>query len=412
MLEQRNLKLDLLALGVLALTIFLAASLLSYHSADAPSRLAYPEPAEVLNICGRSGALASAVLLSAVGLGAYYLVVSLAVLAAVLLARRQPGDPLLRLLGWLLSLVGFSTFSAMALTQLSPGPVIGPGGYLGAAGRGVLEMNFASVGAYILVISLIVGGLLLSTEYLLVRCVAWIVGVPLRKLGLSVFKAGNREGKAAAKPSRRVASAAMPEAGAEAGGEGENLTVRIGGRQAEEESAGAGEQSPSPDGQPSDASAVSAAAAKAAEKSDSPLRVNNRKTHRDELIHEIEETAKQGEPADYELPGVDLLLQSEPFCFDEQEKDVRRKAKILEKTFANFGFNVKVVEIETGPVIAQFEVELEAGLRLSRRSRAWPTTWRSPCGCPACESWRRFPARTPWASRCPTASGNWSASAR
>jgi len=45
---------------------------------------------------------------------------------------------------------------------------------------------------------------------------------------------------------------------------------------------------------------------------------------------------------------------------------VRRKAKVLEKTFADFGFNVRVVEIQTGPVIAQFEVELEAGLRLSR----------------------------------------------
>src|SRR6185295_2732196 len=50
----------------------------------------------------------------------------------------------------------------------------------------------------------------------------------------------------------------------------------------------------------------------------------------------------------------------------EHEKEVRRKAKILEKTFLNFGFKVKVVEIETGPVIAQFEVELEAGLRLSK----------------------------------------------
>ena len=45
---------------------------------------------------------------------------------------------------------------------------------------------------------------------------------------------------------------------------------------------------------------------------------------------------------------------------------MRRKAKILEKTFADFGFNVRVVDIQTGPVIAQFEVELEAGLRLSK----------------------------------------------
>ena len=66
------------------------------------------------------------------------------------------------------------------------------------------------------------------------------------------------------------------------------------------------------------------------------------------------------------MPSIDLLLEGESACTDELEKDVRRKAKILEKTFLDFGFRVKVVEIETGPVIAQFEVELEAGLRLSK----------------------------------------------
>jgi S-DNA-T family DNA segregation ATPase FtsK/SpoIIIE len=363
MLEERNLKWDLLALGALALTVFLSASLLSYHAADAPSRLVYPESAEVKNICGRSGALVSTLLLDALGLGAYYLVVSLAVLAAVLLARRPPGDPLLRLLGWLLSLAGFSTFSAMALPQLSPGPVIGPGGYLGTAGRGLLEMNFASVGAYILVASLIVGGLLLSTEYLLVRWFAWIFGVPLRALGRGVLKTGNRNEKAAVKSNRRGQSTSERPGADVEDDEQENLTVRIAGRQAEEDDDA--ESSPQ-DGKKNDQPATSAPAVKAAEPSDSPLRVRNRKSHREELIHEIEETAKQGEPADYELPGLDLLLASEPFCFEEQEKDVRRKAKILEKTFADFGFSIRVVEIQTGPVIAQFEVELEAGLRLSR----------------------------------------------
>ncbi|MFM9059117.1 MAG: DNA translocase FtsK, partial [Planctomycetaceae bacterium] len=40
--------------------------------------------------------------------------------------------------------------------------------------------------------------------------------------------------------------------------------------------------------------------------------------------------------------------------------------KVLEKTFAEFGFKVKVVEVETGPVISQYEIELEAGLRLAK----------------------------------------------
>jgi S-DNA-T family DNA segregation ATPase FtsK/SpoIIIE len=70
--------------------------------------------------------------------------------------------------------------------------------------------------------------------------------------------------------------------------------------------------------------------------------------------------------ADYLLPQVELLTESEEICCDDQAQEVRRKAKILEKTFADFGFNIRVVEIETGPVIAQYEVELEAGLRLSK----------------------------------------------
>ena len=37
MLEKRDLRLDLLALGLLALTVFLAASLLSYDRGDPPA---------------------------------------------------------------------------------------------------------------------------------------------------------------------------------------------------------------------------------------------------------------------------------------------------------------------------------------------------------------------------------------
>ena len=78
----------------------------------------------------------------------------------------------------------------MAAPQFSPGPVIGSGGYLGAAGQGWLEMNFASVGAYILTISLILGGILLSTDYVLLRILAWIFGKPTQNLGRGVMQAG------------------------------------------------------------------------------------------------------------------------------------------------------------------------------------------------------------------------------
>src|SRR5690606_12485720 len=62
----------------------------------------------------------------------------------------------------------------------------------------------------------------------------------------------------------------------------------------------------------------------------------------------------------------ELLVDAEPFSYEQQEQEVRQKAMQLETTFQNFGLNIKVVEVETGPVIAQYEVELEPGLRLSK----------------------------------------------
>jgi DNA segregation ATPase FtsK/SpoIIIE, S-DNA-T family len=69
---------------------------------------------------------------------------------------------------------------------------------------------------------------------------------------------------------------------------------------------------------------------------------------------------------EYVLPGIDLLIPGDEVSYDDQEAEVRRKAKVLEQTFKDFNLNIRVVEIETGPVIAQYEIELEAGLRLNK----------------------------------------------
>ncbi len=45
---------------------------------------------------------------------------------------------------------------------------------------------------------------------------------------------------------------------------------------------------------------------------------------------------------------------------------LRDRAALLEKTFTDFGLNVRVVGINTGPVVTQFELALETGLRLHK----------------------------------------------
>src|SRR2546421_12385750 len=59
----------------------------------------------------------------------------------------------------------------------------------------------------------------------------------------------------------------------------------------------------------------------------------------------------------------------QPFPYEEHEQQLRDKAGLLEKTFADFNLNVRVVGINTGPVITQFEVALETGLRVHKVTR-------------------------------------------
>jgi len=356
MFEERNLKLDLLALMLLALVIFLTAALFSYDPADPPSCLVYPPHLQIHNICGRSGAIVARGLFESLGIGAYYLMLSLTVLDAVLLMHRRISQPWLRAGGWMLSLVGLTALAAMALPQLSPGPVIGSGGYLGATGRGLLEMHFARVGAYIVAVSLLLGGLLLSTDYVLIRIIVWTISKPTRHFGRGVLQVGAAY---AQKLGRRRSDLDAYEPGEL----DDKVAVRISGRAIDEEDEAEDEE------EQSDQSGKDKNSVKVVPAGKSPAAkpaAKGKQADRQKLIEQIEAEKADQETSDYEMPSLDLLLPGGTYCFEEQEKEVRRRAKILEKTFLDFGFNVRVVEIQTGPVIAQFEVELEAGLRLSK----------------------------------------------
>ncbi len=69
--------------------------------------------------------------------------------------------------------------------------------------------------------------------------------------------------------------------------------------------------------------------------------------------------------APYQLPPRDLLEPPPPFPIQDHETQIHARAMLLERTLLDFGYKVRVVQIDTGPVITQFEIELEAGLRVS-----------------------------------------------
>ncbi len=391
MFENRNLASDLFALALLVAVVFLGIALLTYDPADplgepvsplnriyTPDLVVYPQNETVANGCGRWGAYAADLLLTALGVCAFYLLVSLAVLDYHLLRRREIDTPIVRAVGWVASLVGLAAIVAIVAPGLSPGPVIGSGGYLGAVAKGLLHTHFATTGSLILAASLFMGGLLLCTDYVLLRLIGTVLSVAL----LGPARA------ARLLPAPRKAKAKTERQ--EEDGEDQVLdefdevvSVRFRGRQtgdiAEDELSCLDEED-----EPSEAESAVASVGSLLKKSlalrksseapadedeaigDLRIRKPTDRNERAAVMQCLDEAARGGENLDYVLPSLDLLLPSDGFDFDEQEKEVRRKAKVLEKTFADFGFKVKVVEIETGPVVAQYEVELEAGLRLSK----------------------------------------------
>lgn len=394
MLENRNLRLDLFALALLVLVAFLGVALVTYSPADRVGELTpplnsiyqadalvYPAADKTGNACGRLGALVADVLLNALGLGAYYFVVSLATVNIVLLRRRKVSMPALRAVGWVASLAGVTTILALGIPDLSVGPVIGSGGYLGTLLGGLMKMHFAVPGGLILSAALLLGGLLLCTDYTLIRISGRILRIVFSGASAAKPRRRKRETTDDAAKTTKIATDDLVEESAdeEEDDEDEVVSIRIRGkRPIEDEPADdvAAESNAEQEVAAAKAEVVeqepvmikkNSLEKKSAVKSKPHFRIRRKPEHdRDEVMTQLDEAVRQDETSNYELPSIDLLLEGDDVCFDEQEKEVRRKAKILEKTFAEFGFDVRVVEIETGPVIAQYEVQLQAGLRLSK----------------------------------------------
>ena len=407
MFENRSIRIDLLTLALLAGTLLVGCSLASYDPADPPSTLVQPPRTEYQNACGPIGAYVSNFLFESVGLAAYYVLCSLAALSFVLLSGKGIDQPVLRAIGWALSLVALSALANLFLPNSTPGPEIGAGGILGAMGRVVLETHFAQAGAIILASSVLLAGWLLCTDYFIFHAAATttlLSGRGIMTLGhLGKTHATKRKSRPASDLQSAVGSevdseseedseyeyedeSAEEEEGEEAEEEWEYEEEDVEALDEEVESADEGPaltvrtpasklEADEPDAEEiiHEATDEETPASPLKTKLASALGIGKKKgllksSEREEVINQLEAADQQLPESDfnYELPPLELLLEADNVCYEEHEKEVRRKARILEKTFRNFGFNVKVVEIETGPVIAQYEVQLEAGLRLAK----------------------------------------------
>ncbi len=91
-------------------------------------------------------------------------------------------------------------------------------------------------------------------------------------------------------------------------------------------------------------------------------------------IVETKEIPKSAQPAapktvgEYRLPDLDLLTDPPQVPQSAIQSALMDGAKTLEETLADFGVNIKVVDIERGPVVTRYELQPAPGVKIQRIS--------------------------------------------
>jgi DNA segregation ATPase FtsK/SpoIIIE, S-DNA-T family len=318
--------------------VFLGLSLGGYDAADPPGWNASPRNEPPTNPCGPVGATLAHLLFIALGWSSWLLLLGLAVLNLLVCVRRPVPDRLGPSLGFGLVLVVTAGLIHKLAPHLEPSPPVGSGGYIGALVAVFLEVHFGPLGMRLILAASGLFGLALCHDVVFLwpfqEARAWIRNRlrsrPAGELalqsarGTATLRGEHEEWETAGLPpltatlSSTVVHPPIPFRNANDLPPSTALTP----------------------GQPSPRAPSSA--------------------------RELVPLAPGQLGSKFQLPPMELLEPPSAFPMQEHEAKIHSRAMLLERTLLDFGHQVRVVQIDTGPVITQFEIELEAGLRVSK----------------------------------------------
>ena len=317
---------------------FFALCLVGYDPADPPGHAVVPAHNPPTNLCGPVGATLAHALMMAVGRGSFVILYASTVLGLLVVRRRKLAEPGLQGVG-----VALVILVASALIQkVRPGslgvPVVGSGGYLGSATLAFVEGQFGSAGFCLTLAALGLVGLGLSRDFLFFEPIREASGLIRSLLGRGtppqVAPVADRAGIDA---SRLMLGEGVPRSAPIA-----RLAPPV---------------NRPPQVRPS--GLLEASGGTVAARSVPHLPQSG------PMVSPTSNVPGVPDDGGYHLPPVGLLEAGVPPVQEHQAK-VHARALLLEKTLLEFGCQVRVVQIDTGPVITQFEIELEAGLRVAK----------------------------------------------
>jgi S-DNA-T family DNA segregation ATPase FtsK/SpoIIIE len=340
MLVRQRLLRSAPALAFLLVNLFLALSLGGYDPADSPGTGAVPpnHSPYLSNPCGPVGATLAHVLFVSLGWTSWLALVGLVAVNVLVVAGRRVPDRAGPALGFGLFLAVAAGLVQKYAPGLWPSPPVGSGGYVGALVSSFLFSHFGPYGMLLIMLAAGAAGLVLCHDVVLTwpaqEATAWVRTRVLRRR--AVKGADLRPGDGLIVP---------PEVG--------EWTA----------------PGPVPEGLPM-RPVLARHALPPIMSADTSAMPTGGHTAPQAQVYTSGSTSGPGLQAlpgtAYQLPPRDMLEPPAPFPIQDHETKIHARAMLLERTLLDFGYQVRVVQIDTGPVITQYEIELEAGLRVSR----------------------------------------------
>lgn len=338
MIDRQRLARNAPAASLLLAILFVALSLVGYNPADPPRASVDPPNFPPANPGGPVGAAIASLLLQGVGWGAYLLLWSALATDFLIFRGRKVADLGVRGVGLGLVTTVVSSLAQRFAGGLGATPTVGGGGYLGAFTTSFLEGQFGLAGMLLVLSAMAVVGSAFCADALAI----W----PAREVSV-LFRGLRRPRNAEAPDPVATGSALMlPEP---------SYAV-----------VGAESVDPPPikSGPPIARPQPSSISAPQAQRPAGPPAIRNAPT--EPTLGSSVPAGPPPLPGHFQLPDIAMLDPSPPFPIQEHEAKIHARAMLLERTLLDFGYQVRVVQIDTGPVITQFEIELEAGLRVAR----------------------------------------------
>jgi S-DNA-T family DNA segregation ATPase FtsK/SpoIIIE len=331
--------------------VFMLFALGSFHTTDWPSHAAFPYP-PIQNICGSVGAYIAYYTFLAIGQGVFPLLFFGGVCLALLTHHARLSDIWLRIGGLAILSIGFAALVHSCIPGSHSGFPEGHGGLIGIAAASFLQSHFNTVGTRLILTIAMLVGLLLAADDIVLRAPAVAVQAygsvktrtPKWKFNFSfpalpklpsLPKFITRDAAEAPKKSARKKIEKEPEEEIE-------------------------ESEPEEKPEPVKKVEVKIADPPPKPRADIVVKLPNMIKPR-----QVSPPQPPKELGEYHLPPWDCLAEAEYGFAQSQEKFVREKAAILEQAMKEFNIDARVVEIDTGPVITMYELELAAGVKVS-----------------------------------------------